>query len=325
MTPTMWIRAIGVACACISMSASALAQTTDQPPNASLESRADSITVGDYCDVAQRVLAVPAVISALGADSIDARSNAIIICEPMLSSFSLLALTGRSPAPLKAIARVNRQGYLAAQKGVLEAMTQYRADVRGADVVQAIRAALGPELNAELVRISETAHGLVVEMARDRALERLANYERKLGPTSARLNFIETGLNYGAQRWIPGFKATPLGGPSPWELVASYTPGYATLVDGNAAPVSASEFGVRHYLFGPQFGKSGLAGLLMPSYWSAGMLTASDRNGALVWPWQGRDRSGAYVSWGAIKVGYIKRDRGSWLVSKQFQAVPLLF
>jgi hypothetical protein len=48
-------------------------------------------------------------------------------------------------------------------------------------------------------------------------------------------------------------------------------------------------------------------------------------NGALIWPWRGRERSGAFVSWGAIKIGYIDRDRGTWLFSRQFQALPFVF
>ncbi|HZI30365.1 MAG TPA: hypothetical protein VFD64_19520, partial [Gemmatimonadaceae bacterium] len=149
----------------------------------------------------------------------------------------------------------------------------------------------------------------------------------KLGPTSAKLNLPEVLLNYSAQRWIPGFRPTPLGGPSPWEVIASYTPGYVTFAEGESGilPVSASEFGFRFYLFGENFGKSGFAGLLMPSYFSFGVLTASDENGALVWPWRGRERSGGFVSWGAIKIGYIDRDRGTWLFSRQFQAVPFVF
>lgn len=299
--------------------------TTDPTPNAALQARADSITVGDYCRVAQAVLASPAVIAALADDSTSARLSAATICDPLLSSFSLLALTGRAPAPLAAVARVRTEGYSAARNGIFEAMSEFRATVRGSGVIDTVRNAIGAELNAQLVRVSTTAQSLLTAAARDRALLRLGRYERKLGPTSPKLNGPEVLLNYAAQRWIPGFKATPLGGPSPLELVASYAPGYATTVDGRVQPVSASEFGVRYYLFGEQFGAPGTRGLLLPTYWSIGVITASDRNGALVWPWEGRDRSGAYVSWGAIKVGYVKGRQGKWLVSKQFQAIPFLF
>ena len=65
-------------------------------------------------------------------------------------------------------------------------------------------------------------------------------------------------------------------------------------------PVSAAEFGVRYYR-SVKVRRDRGRGLLFPSYWSAGVITASDRNGALVWPWEGRDHSGAYVSWGTIR------------------------
>ena len=32
-----------------------------------------------------------------------------------------------------------------------------------------------------------------------------------------------------------------------------------------------------------------------------------------------------YVSWGAVKVAYVRGRQGAWLISKQFQAVPFLF
>jgi hypothetical protein len=294
-------------------------------PNASLMARADSISVSDYCRIAQQVLASPAVLVALAADSSLARMSAATICDPLLSSFSLLALSGRAPAPLAAVARLRTEGYSAARKGIFDAMSEFRARVRADGVREVVSNAIGAELNSELVRVTTTAQSLLTADARDRALARLARYERKLGPTSAKLNGPEVLLNYAAQRWIPGFRATPLGGPSPLELVASYVPGYVTSTNGRVQPVSASEFGVRYYLFGETFGASGTRGLLFPSYWSIGVITASDRNGALVWPWEGSDHSGGYFSWGSIKVGYVKGRQGKWLVSKQFQAVPLLF
>ena len=302
-----------------------LARAQPEPtPDASLLSRADSITVGDYCRIARRVLADTAVVRALGADSSDVRTNGAVLCDPLLSSFTLRALAGRAPAPLAAVARVRTDGNADARRRLFEAMAAFRAAVRAPEMRDVVRAALGAE-HAELVRVAETAQSLLTMAARDRALARLVRYERKLGPTSAKLNGPEVLLNYVAQRWIPGFRATPLGGPSPWEVVASYAPGYLTSVDGSVVPVSVSEFGLRRYLFGERFGKTGIRGVLFPSYWSAGMATASDRNGALVWPWEGRNRSGGYVSWGAIKVGYLPGRAGEVIVSKQFQAVPFLF
>lgn len=302
------------------------AQPGEPVPDASLMRRADSVTVGDYCRLAQRIVSDTSVLTALADASSSARTSAAVICNPLMSAFSLLALTGRTHAPLGAVARVNNTVDRTAQLELFTAMAEFRADVRQDGVREVVTASLG-EANREFVNVSETAQALETMTARDHALRRLANYERKLGPGSARLNGPEVLLNYAAQRWIPGFRPTPLGGPSPWEVIASYTPGYITFAEGESGvlPVSASEFGLRFYLFGDSFGKSGFAGLFFPSYFTFGVLTASDQNGALVWPWRGRDRSGGFVSWGAIKIGYIDRDRGTWLFSRQFQAVPFVF
>ncbi|MES2521325.1 MAG: hypothetical protein V4617_01415 [Gemmatimonadota bacterium] len=287
--------------------------------------RADSISVGDYCRVATRTLASAAVVRAMAEDSTSARLGAASICDPLLSDFSLRAMRGDAPAPLASVARVRVGGYAAVRRTVFDAMDEFRAAARAPQVRDVLRQNGDTALSASLVRVTETAHALLVLAARDSALARLGRYERKLGPTSAKLNAPETLLNYAAQRWVPGFAPSPLRGPSPLEIVASYVPTYATLADKRAQAVSASEFGVRYYLFGERFGAQGLRGILFPTYWSAGALVTSDRNGALVWPWDGRQRTGAFVSWGALKVGYVSGRRGSWLVSRQMQIIPFVF
>lgn len=301
---------------------SADAQST---PDSALQARADSLSVGDYCRVASGALATPAVIPLLATDSTVARLAAAAICDPMLSAFSLRALLSGAHAPLAAVARLRTGGSAAERRRVFDAMSEFRASIRRDEIRAAVKAALNPALDAELTIVSTTVQGLLTAAARDGALRRLARYERKLGPTSARLNAPEVLLNYAAQRWVPGFRAHPLRGPSPLEIVASYVPGYVTVTGSRVQAVSATEFGLRRYLFGTRFGAAGIRGLVYPSYWSAGVITTSDRNGALVWPWEGRDRSGGYVSWGAVKVGYVRGRQGAWLISKQFQAMPFLF
>lgn len=299
-----------------------------QPNDAALLHRADSLTVGDYCRLARRIVSDSAVAAALAGNSGVARAQAEVICTTQLSSFSLLAVSGGKYAPLGTIARLDTTVDRRVRRDVVQAMRGFRSLTReNAATRQVVASALGDSGNGEWILVAETARGMRLVGARDNALERLANYERKLGPTSPRLNAPEVLLNYLAQRFIPGFRPSPLGGPSPWEVVASYSPGYVTFgeAESKILPVSASEFGLRFYLFGDTFGKSGVAGLFFPTYFSFGVLTASDRNGALVWPWRGHERSGGFVSWGTIKVGYIDRDRGTWLFSRQFQAVPFVF
>jgi hypothetical protein len=287
--------------------------------------RADSITVGEYCRVTRTVLSTPRVIALLGADSTITRLSAATLCDPMLSSFSLRALFGKSHAPMAAVARLHNQGSVEGRVRIFEAMSEFRAIVLAESIRDSVKTAIGAEASASLTRVSTTAQGLLTSAARDRAVDRLARYERKLGPTSARLNGVEVLLNYAAQRWLKGFRADPLAGPSPWEIVASYAPGYVTYSASRVQAVSAGEFGVRHYLFGDRFAQPGMRGLLYPSYWGVGALTASDRNGTLVWPWEGRSRAGAYVSWGSLKVGTVPGRNGAWMISKQFQAIPFVF
>src|SRR5262245_44017020 len=155
------------------------AQGREVTPEMALLIRADSVTVGDYCHVAERVLAVPAVIRALAADSADASSNAAIICDPLLSSFSLLALSGGSAAPMAAVARLRTEGSSAVRARVFAAMHEFRAAVRADSVKRAVEDSGGRELSAELTRATEIAQQMFTRDARDRALTRLSRYERK--------------------------------------------------------------------------------------------------------------------------------------------------
>ena len=318
----VWV-GVGVAVLASAMPAAVSGQFNE----AALVRRADSITVGDYCRLAQQILADVDVVGKLGGNASVARAQRDVICAPQLSSLSLLAVSGGKPASLRTVARLDTNVERRVQVNVVQAMRQFSAFTQTPAMAPTVAAALGRPADSLFNVVTITERQLRVRGTRDAALDRLGRYERKLGPTSPKLNGAEVLLNYVAQRFLPVFRPTPLGGPSPWEVIASYAPGYVTFGDSTTSvmPVSASEFGLRFYLFGDAFGKTGWAGVLMPSYFSFGVLTASDRNGALVWPWRGRERSGAFVSWGSIKVGYIDRDRGTWLFSRQFQAVPFLF
>lgn len=301
-----------------------LSQAGPAQADSALMARADSFTVGDYCRATRAVMASKSIMTALASDSVIVRVSGATICDPLLSSFSLRALFG-GHAPLAAVARLHTQGTAEARTRIFDAMSEFRATVQSPEMIEPVERGLDSSSSRLLVRVTSTVQSLLTSAARDRALDRIARYERKLGPTSARLNGPEVLLNYAAQRWLPRFRADPLKGPSPWEIVASYTPGYVTRSADRVQAVSASEFGLRRYLFGDRFGQSGAHGLLYPSYWSAGVVTASDRNGALVWPWEGRNRTGGFVSWGSIKVAYIPDRAGSFLVTKQFQAIPFVF
>jgi hypothetical protein len=297
------------------------------PPSvdAPLLARADSITVGDYCVAARQVLASADVRAALVDELTAAEQERDLICDPRVAGTTFRQLLGDQPATLAGIARLSAHDATTIAASVIAAMEEFYRVTRSDRLRPVIRAALGDSLNGRFVRAAETEKSLLRREVRDASLVRLGRYERKLGPTSARLNGLEVLLNYAAQRWVPGFSATTAQGPSPWEVVASYVSTYGTMVDGKAQAVSATEFGVRHYLFGKTFAASGWRGVLFPSHWSVGALVVSDRNGALVWPWSGASRTGAYASWGSIKVGYVSGRRGAVLMTRQLQVIPFLF
>lgn len=296
------------------------------PAGSAVLALADSLTLGDYCKASQNVMALDTVRKLLGARIVEVQSNVDKLCDPRVASFTLRTLTGDQPAAFSAVARRQQEAYHEAARVPLRDVTvlvdrELRSDD---DMRRAIRAA-SPTVAAPFVTVTEVARRLFFEEAGARSVKHLANYERKLGPQSPQLNGVEVLLNYTAQRWIPGFAPSIKRGPSPLELIANYVPTYATGVDKKAVAVSASEFGLRGYLFGDNWGKTGKEGIFKPAYWSLGALVAGDKNGALAWPWDGHTRTGVFVGWGETKVGYISGRKGSVLVTRQMQFIPYLF
>ena len=304
----------------------ARSQAAPAPAGSAVLALADSLTLGDYCTASRNVMALDTVRKLLGARAVEVQSNVDKLCDPRVAAFTLRTLTGQQSARFAAVARRQQEAYHEAARVPLRDVTvlvdrELRSDD---DMRRAIRAA-SPTAAAPFVTVTEVARRLFLEEAGARSVTHLANYERKLGPQAPQLNGVEVLLNYTAQRWIPGFAPSIKRGPSPLEVIANYVPSYASAVDRKAVAVSASEFGVRHYLFGDSWGKTGKEGIIKPAYWSLGALVASDKNGALSWPWYGRTRTGVFVGWGELKVGYIAGRKGAVLVTRQLQFIPYVF
>lgn len=315
---------VRLALALVVLAAPSLAAQRDEAMNSIMLRRAEATRVGDYCSLAEEILASPDVTRRLR-DASAAQADVAVICNPAYEQVSLLELTAGAPASFSEVARLHTREFVEGARRIVVATTDFRAMVGQPDVVAAVGNALGPQRKTAWQVALETWDAVANVESANGPLMRLAKYERKLGPTSPRPNGAEVVVNFLAQEALPGFKPTAVGGPGSWEFVASYAPAYVTRIDGKTTPVAAAEFGLRHYMFGDGFGKSGIAGIFSPSYWGVGALTASNLNGALIYPWRAQERSGGYFAWGSIKVGYIKRGRGSWMVSKQFQAIPFVF
>ena len=158
----------------------------------------------------------------------------------------------------------------------------------------------------------------------DESAERLRRFEVMYGPGSAKLNWVEALLNYGAQ-WLPGFGVDARAGPRPFELVAAYTSTYLTMSDERARAVSAGETGLRMYIFARGWGGEGRMGVLKPRHVAAGWAFTGPDDVALQAPWRERGRSGPFVAWGDIKVAYITGREKRLLVTRQLQMIPLVF
>lgn len=154
---------------------------------------------------------------------------------------------------------------------------------------------------------------------------RLANYQRKFGPQSVPLNPLEVGLYYAIFQRVPGFGPSAACGPGAWEVVASYSPVYATISNRSVATTSVFEGGLRHYLFGPAWGRGGLRGLLRPAYYSFGVAVSPELNQALASPLKGTERVGGFFAWGDLKLAYVGGSHPGLLVSRQLQVLRNVF
>lgn len=174
------------------------------------------------------------------------------------------------------------------------------------------------------------------QQALNRQLDNLRRFERKFGPTSVKLNFVEVLANYGLQ-FLPWPKLTGVdasGSPRPWEAVVAYRTTYLTITGltgdtGKVSPqaVSTAEFGLRHYNFGETWGtgSNAIARLVKPGYWSAGIIIAPESNGAMRYPWRGDSRWGPYIAWGTLKIGYLTGHDRRVVVSREVMLVPYVF
>ena len=303
-----------------------------QAGDSTLLARADSLTVGDYCRTTTHIVTQPTVVTALS-DTGALVTKAVVmqaiatLCDRNVTALRLRELTSTGPSTLPAVARLRQQEYHDIVRGPLDsAMTIIGLGLRVRPAMRAvIRTAVGDTANLAFFTVTETARLMFVREARDRSLARLANYERKLGLQSPKLNGVEVLLNYAAQRWVPGFAATVTKGPSPLEVITAYVPTYGTYANRKFVAASASEFGLRHYMFGSDWGATGWRGLLRPAYISAGLIIASNRTGALVAPWDGSSRSGAFVGWGETKVAWVPGRTGALLITRQVQFIPFAF
>ncbi len=179
-------------------------------------------------------------------------------------------------------------------------------------------------------RLASTRSRWATRCGRSRARKQdaLARYERKYGPASPRLNYLEVGLNYAAQ-FVPGFKSTESGGPSPLEIIASYNSLSLKLNDSTSATanmVSTGRLGLRIYFFSEAWGQEGrIMHFLSPAHASLGLMSMGPQDDPLQRAWGRGYRLGPFVSWGDLFAGYVGGSNHGLVVGTNKFIIPRVF
>jgi hypothetical protein len=194
---------------------------------------------------------------------------------------------------------------------------------------------LGPRILASLhqsgyqeyvgaMELLQTQAILVVQAA---STDKLRRYELKFGPGAARLNPVETSLNWLLER-VPGIGFGPNSrGPGPLEFVAAYTNTDLT-TEGSATSVrlvSAANLGFRFYTFDTTSTRGTIGRFLHPGTVSLGMSSFSPTDRPLDSPLRTGRRLGAFVDWGSMRVSAALGHDWRALIGTGAQLIPHLF
>ena len=161
--------------------------------------------------------------------------------------------------------------------------------------------------------------------------EKLRRYEMKFGPESARLNIVEVVINYLIERpsWSPF--APDENGPSPFELVSSYSTSGLTAnrtADDKvrAHLVAGAHAGFRFYRFGEKkSGGNALQKFLAPKYVGAGAFFMGAQDRPLISPFETGHRSGGFLDWGPARAGFTAGKDWRIVLGVGKQILPYLF
>jgi hypothetical protein len=186
-----------------------------------------------------------------------------------------------------------------------------------------------------LIRPLTEIHQIQLGAGIARNEEKIRRYQIKYGPSSARLNVLETVLNYWALQAVPGIRSTSEG-PGHFEVIAAYNTAYLILYqtglgDFPSTPALTSVFegGLRYYVFKPGWGQAGIVDrILKPAYLTFGGLFGDRSDGFLRLPVHQGNRWGLFGSWGDLKFAFLglnDMDHSKLLISRQFQFIPYLF
>jgi hypothetical protein len=171
----------------------------------------------------------------------------------------------------------------------------------------------------------------VLQNAQALNAEKLRRYEIKFGPQSARLNIAEVVLNYLLERpsWSPF--APDENGPSPVEVLTSYSTSGLTAsrsLDKKLRThlVAGAHTGFRYYRFNEKLVEgNALQNFLSPRYFGAGAFFMGSQDRTLISPFETGHRTGGFLDWGAARAGFTVGKDWRIVLGVGKQILPYLF
>jgi len=215
----------------------------------------------------------------------------------------------------------------------------YDALVRLRRIANAAGSGIGPQLVAKFgaavadrfIAPMDELETKVLQNAQAVNAEKLRRYEIKFGPESARLNIAEVIVNYLVERpsWSP--LAPDENGPSPLELVTSYSTSGLTASHSldnkvRAHLVAGAHAGFRFYRFNDKLvAGNALQNFISPRYFGAGAFFMGSQDRTLISPLETGHRTGGFLDWGAARAGFTLGKDWRIVLGVGKQILPYLF
>lgn len=215
----------------------------------------------------------------------------------------------------------------------------YDALVRLRRLANAAGSGIGPQLVSKFgagvadhfIAPMDELETKVLQNAQRLNAEKLRRYEVKFGPESARLNIAEVIINYLVERpsWSP--LAPDENGPSPLELVTSYSTSGLTASHSlddklRAHLVAGAHAGFRWYRFNEKLvAGNALQNVISPRYFGAGAFFMGSQDRTLISPFETGHRTGAFLDWGAARAGFTVGKDWRVVLGIGKQILPYLF
>lgn len=283
-----------------------------------------------------------------GADTLDlartnpAQSQALDSISAMLRAadagpLSIDALAGfitKTHPSFSDVARWRSQPQAAwAQPWFYDALVRLRrlANAAGSGIGPQLVAKFGARAADHFIAPMDELETRILRNAQAINTEKLRRYELKFGPESARLNIVEVVINYLIERpsWSPF--APDENGPSPFEVVSSYSTSGLTAsrtADDKirAHLVAGAHAGFRFYRFSEQkSGGNALQKFLAPKYVGAGAFFIGAQDRPLISPLEDGHRSGGFLDWGPARAGFTLGRDWRAVIGVGKQILPYLF